>query len=1031
MNNMTNLPQIPIQMQNLNSLAFNNISNSHQNLQNLPPNMNMNSMNNQNLLKYLMTHMLKNSNTNQSLNPVNPGNINSQPNLNHIYQQINRTENKETYPMQTFNQNQMNNPNANMTATLAGFLHSIGQINQNQAHSQNKVTNNITSSTNSSNVKNTATTLQNSMGNFNDSNSKNTTGNFLLPNNIHNTNPLTSAIPFMNKTNNITNYNFINNLINCSNLNTNSNNTNNGSKNIGIPGLGFNNLQGGNSGVGIGIPNINMPNINNIGNLHPLNALNSLNALNGLNPLNSINSIQNMSNFNNFPQFLMSGNASNHTQLNTSLKENMINSNNKNKHYNNYSPQSKNIPNHSLNALLTSNFNNPINQILSKNFDSFSHNGINNLNTSNVITSKYININPLQNNSTPSVSYPIEDSLLLNNPEKYEIDIEKFERPQLSEVKIPLNYQNKIISIWDFFTVFLKLEKFNDNKNLNSSSVTLDLVIFYENLEKNSIFFKNLLFMILPLYINSCSSFLENPDYSEDKELLILRTLKENLNSDLNIILDNCWLEILRILIDSKKFCLLADENIKLISHKINTEESYIKNIPFSDKISILSFLVNSSYEISKIKELINSDINRRNELARQKSLLETEYRNKEARKREIEKSDKFFNAPSRIASLTKKLEEIENNKSNLAQSSYFKQKKDTENEREKYKSLIKENEEILAVKENIIERLKIIKYELSQLNITSKRLLGKDAYKNEYYLFSTSTVVYVRKYQAYSDEEKKDKKSQGKAQYTWMCYESIETVKEFTDKLLDKGISEKKLKRNLNKFVIKKLSNTCSDLNQEEQEKLKVYEKLENQVENSENIVIEECQRNEINEKELKQNLEETTRKSIFSTAKEILLKIDEKFSEYLIHYNKQWESVEIRNKWKNMITGWVEKDMMYTFRNKPTIDEEENKKDENEFSLLELPVNQSNSDYSYCPYMFSNFISSLQMLNLRFKNPYRSDELISDDDDDSAMVVEQEAVLKTRPKYIFKTEVGDEELIVYEFDQLKILSPKGNDIF
>jgi hypothetical protein len=130
-------------------------------------------------------------------------------------------------------------------------------------------------------------------------------------------------------------------------------------------------------------------------------------------------------------------------------------------------------------------------------------------------------------------------------------------------------------------------------------------------------------------------------------------------------------------------------------------------------------------------------------------------------------------------------------------------------------------------------------------------------------------------------------------------------------------------------------------------------------------------------------------------------------------------------------MITGWVEKDMMYTFRNKPTIDEEENKKDENEFSLLELPVNQSYSDYSYCPYMFSNFISSLQMLNLRFKNPYRSDELISDDDDDSAIVVEQEAVLKTRPKYIFKTEVGDEELIVYEFDQLKILSPKGNDIF
>ena len=35
------------------------------------------------------------------------------------------------------------------------------------------------------------------------------------------------------------------------------------------------------------------------------------------------------------------------------------------------------------------------------------------------------------------------------------------------------------------------------------------------------------------------------------------------------------------------------------------------------------------------------------------------------------------------------------------------------------------------------------------------------------------------------------------------------------------------------------------------------------------------------------------------FSNCSEILLKIEEKFSEYLNYFEKEWESLEIRNQW------------------------------------------------------------------------------------------------------------------------------------
>lgn len=64
--------------------------------------------------------------------------------------------------------------------------------------------------------------------------------------------------------------------------------------------------------------------------------------------------------------------------------------------------------------------------------------------------------------------------------------------------------------------------------------------------------------------------------------------------------------------------------------------------------------------------------------------------------------------------------------------------------------------------------------------------------------------------------------------------------------------------------------------------------------------------------------------------------------------------------------------------------------------------------------------------MINLRFKNPYRNDEPPVSENEDEDM----EAMNNIkRPKFTFKNLSEDVLLTVYEFDQLKILAPKGKN--
>ena len=172
-----------------------------------------------------------------------------------------------------------------------------------------------------------------------------------------------------------------------------------------------------------------------------------------------------------------------------------------------------------------------------------------------------------------------------------------------------------------------------------------------------------------------------------DKELIFVKyAIESSINK--NHFLKNSWLEIIRILINSKRFYLQQSSEIQEIEKKIKYFNNSSYNLlSIEEKIHILDFLINSAYETSIIREEIKEEINKRNELKKEKSSLEFELRTQELRKREIERSDKFVEAKTKIEILNNKIFEIEEN-SLFSRIEINRKKKEFDIERERYKSV-------------------------------------------------------------------------------------------------------------------------------------------------------------------------------------------------------------------------------------------------------------------------------------------------------------------------------------------------------
>jgi hypothetical protein len=161
----------------------------------------------------------------------------------------------------------------------------------------------------------------------------------------------------------------------------------------------------------------------------------------------------------------------------------------------------------------------------------------------------------------------------------------------------------------------------------------------------------------------------------------------------------------------------------------------------------------------------------------------------------------------------------------------------------------MKENEDIKVVSEQIASKLDEINNNLSALSITCKRLLGKDAYDNEYYLFKDiQNKVFIK----------------SKSTNEWSFYDSKEDIISFTDMLVEKGSKEKRLKFNLKKAIEKKI----------------LFDDKDATIYDGEEAVSDEVAMD-------------------LSSCAEIIINFEEKFTDYLKNYGKEWESISVRKQW------------------------------------------------------------------------------------------------------------------------------------
>jgi hypothetical protein len=191
------------------------------------------------------------------------------------------------------------------------------------------------------------------------------------------------------------------------------------------------------------------------------------------------------------------------------------------------------------------------------------------------------------------------------------------------------------------------------------------------NTHKNYEFFEIILIKICKFFTESLQeSDLLIENMKIDKDLFILKFCYDSNLIDIDNFFRICYPEILKFLVNSKNFNLMATEKIKK-----NIQKDELIELDTNERIEILFYLINSAYDINIIKQYTKNEFFKNNELLKEKSILEFEYKTKENRNKEIEKMEKFQKANQRIKLLEERIVNLEK-----APEEIFKSYKDNSN---------------------------------------------------------------------------------------------------------------------------------------------------------------------------------------------------------------------------------------------------------------------------------------------------------------------------------------------------------------
>ena len=621
-----------------------------------------------------------------------------------------------------------------------------------------------------------------------------------------------------------------------------------------------------------------------------------------------------------------------------------------------------------------------------------------------------------QNINHNILKFPIDDTILFSDLEKYNLSKDIIERPKGEKINIEYEIFNKVIIIWDFIITF------NENLingNLLKYNINENILEFYNKVidENDDEYYKQLLTLFLLLVARNIK-ILENNSIEQD--IFIIKSFLENpYSTPFNCFYD-CLIEILKIISNCSIYRNLFDEKgLKIINIIIEKDKFEISK---NDKIILLNSLIALAYETIIIKGKIREELEKMSSMSIEKMNLEENLKENEKRKKEINKNDYLEKVKEKIESLEKQLNAINEKEDDInLNPDLKKQKSEIENQINSNQSLIKENESLNERKKDYLEKIQNIKDKIISLKVPRKKLLGSDYLKSDYFYFNTCPGKLFIK-------NKKEK--------FWAVIKDKKLFQELTDKLTEKGIREKKLKYYLIRIIneidnlenLKKKEEEENKLNEnneinnnnkeknnseeinniknDDDEKEKIIEEninditesidsndldnnddkendnnnnKENDNNNKENDNInkenDNNDMNEIKEEKIKKEITEERIPKKY-TINEILLGMEEKFSEYLSQFDKEWESEINRKKWKEIIKT-------------------------------------TNID--------NNYIQTLKMFNHRFKNPYK---ILSEEEEKELKNIDYN-ISNNIEKYIFIDKNGN-EFFVYETDPSKILSPK-----
>lgn len=477
-----------------------------------------------------------------------------------------------------------------------------------------------------------------------------------------------------------------------------------------------------------------------------------------------------------------------------------------------------------------------------------------------------------------NVKYPIEDEDLFENWKKYKLEEMYLNKPAPNKLIFNQDLFLKMTKIHDFALSFSKLLKV-------STDFTIEMLYF--SMDSKSLprinLFKEILFGLLSLILDELLFENVEQDFLENEDLyifliLIFRYAKQKKEYILNF----TFIKVIDIFLQLEKYQIYSDlfVNLKgIFKNKligITSSEDFFILLNVTEKISLMEFLITLAFSTDSIRNQISSDITTKSDLKKEKQNIELDFKEHDARKKELERMEKQIKPKEKIEALNKRLENLAIENEHLGRKEIMKMRREIETERDELKSILKEKDDIEVKKNKITVKIEKINSDIDLLSVNSKKLIGVDGLGNSYYIFrdKNNTIrIHVK-------QMIKNKKN---ISYEWGYYGTYSEISNLVMCLTDKGKNEKALAERIRSLNVKLIS--AGGIEEENEET--ICKSLDIWV-NSANVSFHKNK-----DLYLKENYLSIAKNIDF--IKQNLKTIGESFSDKLEKENKNWEKPQV----------------------------------------------------------------------------------------------------------------------------------------